>query len=131
MELVQNNRSFEGEQRIYSFESKILKKPTRFGIFLPPQALEGQNCPALFYLAGLTCTEETFAIKAHAQRLAAQLGLHQTLLRVEMMLPKGTTGISGRALDSISMPLKRHGLNIIRWKALLSMSCMNWCVKSL
>lgn len=75
MELVQNNRSFEGEQRIYSFESKILKKPTRFGIFLPPQALEGQSCPALFYLAGLTCTEETFAIKAHAQRLAAQLGL--------------------------------------------------------
>ena len=75
MELVQNNRSFEGEQRIYSFDSKILKTPTRFGIFLPPQALAGQSCPALFYLAGLTCTEETFAIKAHAQRLAAQLGL--------------------------------------------------------
>ena len=133
MELVQNNRSFEGEQRIYSFESKILK-PTRFGIFLPPQALEGQNCPALFYLAGLTCTEETFAIKAHAQRLAAQLGL--ILITPDTSprgddVAKGTTGISGRALDSISMPLKRHGLNIIRWKALLSMSCMNWCVKSL
>lgn len=75
MELVQNNRSFEGEQRIYRFDSKVLKTPTRFGIFLPPQVLAGQSCPALFYLAGLTCTEETFAIKAHAQRLAAQLGL--------------------------------------------------------
>lgn len=75
MELLQNNRSFEGEQRIYRFDSKVLKNSARFGIFLPPQALEGQSCPALFYLAGLTCTEETFAIKAHAQRLAAQLGL--------------------------------------------------------
>ena len=45
------------------------------GVYLPPQALGGEACPALFYLAGLTCTEETFAIKAHAQRLAAQLGL--------------------------------------------------------
>ena len=75
MELVQNNRSFEGEQRIYRFDSKALKTSTKFGIYLPPQALEGHSCPALFYLAGLTCTEETFAIKAHAQRLAAQLGL--------------------------------------------------------
>jgi len=75
MELIQNNRSFEGEQRIYRFDSRYLKTPTKFGIFLPPQALEGHSCPALFYLAGLTCTEETFAIKAHAQRLAAQLGL--------------------------------------------------------
>ncbi|ANF81143.1 S-formylglutathione hydrolase [Acinetobacter sp. NCu2D-2] len=75
MELVQNNKSFEGEQRIYRFDSKVLKTPTKFGIFLPSQALNGQSCPALFYLAGLTCTEETFAIKAHAQRLAAQLGI--------------------------------------------------------
>lgn len=75
MELVQNNKSFEGEQRIYRFDSKVLKTSTKFGIFLPPQVLQGQSCPALFYLAGLTCTEETFAIKAHAQRLAAQLGI--------------------------------------------------------
>jgi len=37
--------------------------------------LAGQACPAVFYLAGLTCNEETFAIKAHAQHMAAQLGL--------------------------------------------------------
>ncbi|OTG74407.1 S-formylglutathione hydrolase [Acinetobacter terrae] len=75
MELIQHNRCFDGEQRIYAFNSNVLKGQTKFGIFLPPQALTGQACPALFYLAGLTCTEETFAIKAHAQRLAAQLGL--------------------------------------------------------
>ncbi|MCJ8163050.1 S-formylglutathione hydrolase [Acinetobacter zhairhuonensis] len=75
MELLQHNRCFEGEQRIYRFNSQVLKGDSRFGVYLPPQALEGEACPALFYLAGLTCTEETFAIKAHAQRLAAQLGL--------------------------------------------------------
>lgn len=75
MELVQSNRSFDGEQRIYRFNSISLQGESRFGIYLPAQALAGQSCPTLFYLAGLTCTEETFAIKAHAQRLAAQLGL--------------------------------------------------------
>ncbi len=74
MELIQHNRCFDGEQRIYAFNSKVLNGEARFGIFLPPQALLGQACPTLFYLAGLTCTEDTFAIKAHAQRLAAQLG---------------------------------------------------------
>ena len=75
MELVQSNRSFDGEQRIYRFNSISLQGESRFGIYLPAQALAGQSCPTLFYLAGLTCNEETFAIKAHAQRLAAQLGL--------------------------------------------------------
>ena len=75
MELIQHNRCFDGEQRIYAFNSKWLTGEAKFSIFLPPQALRGQPCPALFYLAGLTCTEETFSIKAHAQRLATQLGL--------------------------------------------------------
>ena len=75
MQLLQSNQCFLGQQRIYSFESQQLKGTAKFGVYLPPQALAGQRCAALFYLAGLTCTEETFAIKAHAQRLAAKLGL--------------------------------------------------------
>lgn len=75
MILLQKNKCFEGEQRTYQIDSSTLKGTAKFSIFLPPQALMGQKCPALFYLAGLTCTEETFVIKAHAQRLAAQLGL--------------------------------------------------------
>ncbi len=47
----------------------------RFSVFLPPAALAGADVPALYYLAGLTCTEETFVIKAGAQRVAAELGL--------------------------------------------------------
>lgn len=75
MQLIQKNKCFDGEQRIYQLQSNYLKGTTRFSVFVPPQALEGHDCPALYYLAGLTCTEETFVIKAHAQRLAAQLGL--------------------------------------------------------
>lgn len=75
MQLIQQNKCFEGEQRTYQIESTHLKGMTKVAVFMPPQALAGQSCAALFYLAGLTCTEETFVIKAHAQRLAAQLGL--------------------------------------------------------
>ncbi len=46
--------------------------PMRFGVFRPDRK---GHVPALLFLAGLTCTEETFAIKAGAQRLAAELGL--------------------------------------------------------
>lgn len=75
MELIQKNKCFDGEQRIYRIQSNSLKNLTQFSIYLPPQALAGQSCATLYYLAGLTCTEETFVIKAHAQRLASQLGL--------------------------------------------------------
>lgn len=75
MKLLQKNRCFDGEQQIYQYASAALNSTTKFGVFLPPAALKGEACAVLFYLAGLTCTEETFAIKAHAQRLAAQLDL--------------------------------------------------------
>jgi S-formylglutathione hydrolase len=52
----------------------VIGLPMRFAVYQPPQARSGP-VPVLFYLAGLTCTEETFAIKAGAQRVAARLGL--------------------------------------------------------
>ena len=48
--------------------------PMRFAVYQPPQAVQGP-CPVLYYLAGLTCTEETATIKAGAQRLAAEFGM--------------------------------------------------------
>jgi S-formylglutathione hydrolase len=47
----------------------------RFGVYLPPQATAGAPVPVLYWLSGLTCTEENFIIKAGAQRVAAELGL--------------------------------------------------------
>ena len=58
----------------YEHASEATGTSMRFGVFLPPQAELGKR-PALYYLAGLTCTEETFAIKAGAQRYAAEHGL--------------------------------------------------------
>jgi S-formylglutathione hydrolase len=61
-------------QGFYAHDSQACAGRMRFGVYLPPQARDRQ-VPALTYLAGLTCTEETFAIKAGAQRVAAELGL--------------------------------------------------------
>ena len=64
-----------GRQGFYEHTSAACAGPMRFGVYLPPQALAGEKVPAVYCLAGLTCSEETFAIKAGAQRVAAQLGL--------------------------------------------------------
>ena len=73
-ELLSEHRCFGGVQRFYRHASQVIGLPMRFGVYLPPQAESGR-VPLLTYLAGLTCTEETFAIKAGAQRHAARLGL--------------------------------------------------------
>jgi S-formylglutathione hydrolase len=65
---------FGGVQGFYSHASTATGTEMRFAVFVPPQA-KTAPVPALYYLAGLTCTEETFVIKAGAQRLAAELGL--------------------------------------------------------
>lgn len=74
LELISEHACFGGVQRFYSHHAKAIGLPMRFSVFLPPQAL-AQKVPALFYLAGLTCTEETFMTKAGAQRTAAELGM--------------------------------------------------------
>ena len=65
---------FGGVQGFYQHESTETGTPMKFGVFRPPQARTGP-VPVLFFLAGLTCNEETFAMKAGAQRLAAEHGL--------------------------------------------------------
>jgi len=65
---------FGGVQGFYTHASRETGTPMNFSVYQPPQVVHGP-VPALYYLAGLTCTEETFMIKAGAQRLAAQLGL--------------------------------------------------------
>ncbi|MBO1015534.1 S-formylglutathione hydrolase [Achromobacter sp. SD115] len=74
LELISQHRCFGGWQRYYRHESAEIGLPMRFSVYVPPQAEQGP-VPVLFYLAGLTCTEETFMIKAGAQRLAAELGV--------------------------------------------------------
>lgn len=72
LEVLAEKRCFGGVQGFYRYESKACGGPMRFGVFRPERS---GRVPALLFLAGLTCTEETFAIKAGAQRVAAELGL--------------------------------------------------------
>ena len=72
--LISSHRCFDGVQQFYSHESQECRTEMKFSVYLPPQATN-REVPVLYYLAGLTCTEETFAMKAGAQRIAAELGL--------------------------------------------------------
>jgi S-formylglutathione hydrolase len=73
-QVLSEHACFGGVQGFYNHASTAIGLPMRLGVYRPPQARHGP-VPALVYLAGLTCTEETFAIKAGAQRVAAELGL--------------------------------------------------------
>ena len=74
IELVSQHACFGGIQQFYRHDSRETAGPMKFSVYQPPQAKSGK-VPVLYYLAGLTCTEETFPIKAHAQAVAAELGL--------------------------------------------------------
>src|SRR5690606_28607389 len=72
IETLSEQRCFGGVQGFYRHDSVECAGPMRFSVFRPDC---GGARPVLYFLAGLTCTEETFAIKAGAQRMAAELGL--------------------------------------------------------
>ncbi|MET3133667.1 S-formylglutathione hydrolase [Oxalobacteraceae bacterium GrIS 1.11] len=74
LELLSEHACFGGVQRFYRHDSREIGLPMRFSVFIPA-APEGTKLPALFYLAGLTCNEETFMSKGGAQRVAASEGL--------------------------------------------------------
>jgi S-formylglutathione hydrolase len=71
---ISSHAAFGGVVSYHQHDSAEARAPMRFAVFTPPQA-RSRPVPVLYYLAGLTCTEETFMIKAGAQRVAAELGL--------------------------------------------------------
>jgi S-formylglutathione hydrolase len=120
LELISEHACFGGTQRFYRHDSREIGLPMRFSVFIPERA-DGANAdqtrmPALFYLAGLTCNEETFMIKAGAQRAAAQAGL---ILIAPDTSPRGA-GVAGETdswdfgvgagfyLDATQEPWSRH-----------------------
>jgi len=74
MDIISEQHCFGGTQGVYQHHSALNNSPMRFSVFTPAKAKEGK-LPVLFFLAGLTCNEETFMIKAGAQRHAAELGI--------------------------------------------------------
>jgi S-formylglutathione hydrolase len=94
LELISQHRCFGGWQRFYRHDSAEIGLPMRFSVFIPAQA-EAGRVPTLFFLAGLTSTEETFMIKAGAQRLAAAHGM---MLVTPDTSPRGA-GLPGEDQD--------------------------------
>ncbi|MGZ8272418.1 MAG: S-formylglutathione hydrolase [Burkholderiaceae bacterium] len=113
--VLSEHACFGGVQGFYRHDSSAIGLPMQFGVYRPPQA-KGGPVPALYYLAGLTCTEETFAIKAGAQRMAAELGL---MLVTPDTSPRNTGIVgadgawdfgtaAGFYLDAVQPPWDRH-----------------------
>lgn len=74
MQRLEHRASSGGWQDVYQHQSETLSCPMTFGIYLPPQAEKGP-CPVIYWLSGLTCTEQNFITKAGAQRYAAEHGV--------------------------------------------------------
>lgn len=74
LKLISDNHCFGGTVGFYSHQSETCNGEMRFSVFLPPQA-KSEKVPVLYFLSGLTCTEENFMAKAGAQQFAAKLGL--------------------------------------------------------
>jgi len=75
IENISKNKSFSGWHQQYHHYSAVLDCQMRFAIYLPPQASDTHRVPVLYWLSGLTCTDENFMQKAGAQRIAAELGI--------------------------------------------------------
>jgi S-formylglutathione hydrolase len=73
-ELLSESRCFDGRQLTYQHRSETCNCPMRFAVYLPPAAARNP-VPAVYWLSGLTCTEENFSVKAGAQRYASALGI--------------------------------------------------------
>ena len=75
MERTEHHASFGGRQEVWKHASAALGCDMKFAVYLPPAALRGEPCPVLYWLSGLTCTEQNFITKAGAQQHAAEHGL--------------------------------------------------------
>jgi S-formylglutathione hydrolase len=115
IKIVSNVKCFAGTQIICAHSSAILQCSMRFAIYLPP-TIDQSRLPALYWLSGLTCTEENFITKAGAQRVAAELGI---ILIVPDTSPRGLNipgendhihiGLgAGFYLDAIESPWQQY-----------------------
>jgi len=75
MQRVEQHASFGGSQEVWQHTSATLGCEMKFAVYLPPAALRGQACPVVYWLSGLTCTEQNFITKSGFQQHAAHHGL--------------------------------------------------------
>ncbi|MFC3092854.1 S-formylglutathione hydrolase [Alteromonas sediminis] len=75
MEMVSETKVWDGLHQQFTHSSSRCQCDMRFAVFLPPQASQNNRVPVVYWLSGLTCTDENFMQKAGAFRTAAELGI--------------------------------------------------------
>jgi S-formylglutathione hydrolase len=95
MDRIERHRSHGGWQEVWKHQSVSLGCSMRFAVYLPPQAVQ-ENLPVVYWLSGLSCTEQNFITKAGAQRYAAEHGL---ILVVPDTSPRGGAVADDAAYD--------------------------------
>ncbi|MFA5662631.1 S-formylglutathione hydrolase [Castellaniella sp.] len=93
---IESHACFGGEQQVWEHDSTALGCRMRFAAYLPPRALAGEACPVLYWLSGLTCTEQNFITKAGAQQHAAR---HQLIVVAPDTSPRGAGVADDPAYD--------------------------------
>ncbi len=96
MERIEQHASFGGRQEVWQHDSATLGCAMRLAVYLPPAALAGQPCPVLYWLSGLTCSEQNFITKAGAQQHAAR---HQLIVVAPDTSPRGEGVANDQAYD--------------------------------
>lgn len=117
MEQIGNNKCYGGYQQRFRYAASTLNSATTFSIYLPPGASADAPVPVIYWLSGLTCTDENFVQKAGAQRYAAE---HGAALVAPDTSPRGE-GVptdpdgawdfglgAGYYLDAIQEPWRQH-----------------------
>lgn len=112
-QLIESHQCFQGTQTVYSHWSTAIKSEMRFALFTPPMN-KNDKVPVVYWLSGLTCSEQNFITKAGAQAIAAKLGL---ALVVPDTSPRGIKGLPEQDylgegasfyLDAIEAPWHHH-----------------------
>ncbi len=96
MERIEQHASFGGSQQVWKHRSEVLGCDMNVGVYLPPAALAGKPCPVLYWLSGLTCTEQNFITKAGAQQYAAE---YQLIIVAPDTSPRGEGVANDDAYD--------------------------------
>ena len=96
MERIEQRASFGGWQEVWKHSSSSLQCEMKLAVYLPPAALKGEKCPVLYWLSGLTCTEQNFITKAGAQRYAAE---HGVILVAPDTSPRGAAVADAEGYD--------------------------------
>ena len=96
MKCIEQHASFGGRLEVWTHISSTLSCEMRIGVYLPEPALQGKKCPVLYWLSGLTCTEQNFITKAGAQAHAAR---HGFIVVSPDTSPRGETVANDDAYD--------------------------------